>query len=139
MNIPAALAALVRQRAGGRCEYCGMCQSLQGATFHIEHITPRTCGGVTGAENLALACPGCNLHKSDRSHVPDTETGMPCALYHPRRDVWEFHFRWEGTMLIGLTSTGRATIAALDMNHPRRQRVRQAESVFGLFPPPARE
>ena len=138
MSIPAALAALVRQRAGGRCEYCGMCQSLQGATFHIEHITPRTCGGTTEAANLAMACPSCNLHKADRSHVPDPETGAPCALYHPRREAWEIHFRWEGTVLTGLTPTGRATIAALDMNHTRRQRVRQAEGLIGLFPPPVR-
>ena len=138
MNIAAALAALVRQRAGDRCEYCGMCQSLQGATFHIEHITPRTCGGATEAANLALACPGCNLHKADRSHSVDPETGSHCALYHPRRDVWTDHFCWAGTMLTGLTPSGRATITALDLNHSRRQRVRQAEAVFGLFPPAIR-
>lgn len=134
MSIPAVLASLVRQRAGDRCEYCGMHQSLQGATFHIEHITPRTCGGVTDAGNLAWACPGCNLHKSDRSHATDPESGESASLYHPRRDVWGAHFRWQGTRVIGLTSTGRATVAALDLNHPRRQRVRQAEALFGLFP-----
>jgi len=74
MNIPAALATLVRDRAGHRCEYCGMSQSLQGATFHLKHIIPLTCGGATTAENLALACPSCNLHKSDRSHVLDPDT-----------------------------------------------------------------
>jgi hypothetical protein len=134
MSAPAALAALVQERAGGRCEYCGMCQSLQGATFHIEHITPRTCGGLTEEANLALACPGCNLHKSDRSHAPDPQTGQISALYHPRRDAWEAHFRWQGTVLAGLTPTGRATITALDLNHARRLRVRQAEAEFGLFP-----
>jgi HNH endonuclease len=139
MSIPAALAAHVRERAEGRCEYCGMCQSLQGATFHIEHITPRTCGGATEAANLALTCPGCILHKSDRSHAPDPETGAPCALFHPRRAEWDSHFRLEGTMLRGLTATGRASIAALDLNHTRRQRVRQAETMFGLSPPSAGE
>lgn len=47
------------------------------------------------------------------------------------------HFQWQGTLLTGRTATGRATIAALALNHPRRLRVRQAESAFGLFPPPA--
>jgi hypothetical protein len=135
MSIPRALADLVRERAGGRCEYCGMCQSLQGATFHIEHIIPRTCGGETVASNLALACPGCNLHKADRSHAPDPQTGRLSTFYHPRRDEWNMHFRWDGTLLIGLTPAGRATIAALDLNHSRRQRVRHAEAAFGLFPP----
>jgi hypothetical protein len=32
-------------------------------------------------------------------------------------------------------ATGRATIAALDLNHERRIRIRQAEQMFGLFPP----
>lgn len=95
MSIPAALDALVRQRARDRCEYCGMCQLLQGATFH--------------------------------------------AFYHPRTDKWALHFRWQGTVLAGLTPAGRATIAALDLNHLRRQRVRQAETLFELFPPPTRE
>jgi len=44
---------LVRERAGDRCEYCRMHQALQGATFHLEHITPGSCGGATALENLA--------------------------------------------------------------------------------------
>ena len=31
--------------------------------------------------------------------------------------------------------TGRATVFALDLNHPRRLLIRQAEALFGLFPP----
>ncbi len=74
MNVPATLAALVKERAERRCEYCRMSQSLQGATFHVEHIIPLTCGGSTTEDNLALACPSCNLHKSDRSHAVDPDT-----------------------------------------------------------------
>ncbi len=113
-----------------------MCQSLQGATFHIEHIVPRTCGGVSTDANLAPACPSCNLHKSDRSHSPDPLTGSLEPLYHPRQHVWSEHFTWQAFSLAALTPTGRATIALLDMNHPRRLRVRQAEAHFELFPPP---
>ena len=56
----------ITARAGGRCEYCQMHQSLQGATFHIEHVVPRVKGGQSDSSNLALACPSCNLHKADR-------------------------------------------------------------------------
>jgi hypothetical protein len=136
MSSAAEMAAVVKVRARERCEYCGMCQVLQGATFHIEHIFPRTCGGATDLENLALACPSCNLHKSDRSHGVDPETGHPAALFHPLRDVWEDHFVWNGIEVMGVTAVGRATIQTLDLNHPRRLRVRSAEAVFGLFPPP---
>jgi len=33
-----------------------------------------------------------------------------------------------------LTPTGRATVALLYLNHPRRLLIRQAEELFGLFP-----
>ena len=112
-----------------------MSQSLQGASFHIEHIRPLAKAGVTMAENLALACPSCNLHKASQLNAPDPETGNAVPLYHPRRQSWSEHFIWRATTLNGLTSTGRATVAALDLNHPRRQRVREAEAKFGLFPP----
>lgn len=55
MNWPVGLAVLVRERAAGRCQYCLMHQSLQGATFHIEHIIPQAKGGSSELPNLALA------------------------------------------------------------------------------------
>ena len=125
----------VAERAGGRCEYCQMHQSLQGATFHVEHVTPRSRGGATQFENLAWACPRCNLQKSDRVEAPEPSTGNPTRLFHPRLDDWDEHFCWDGFELLGLTEIGRATIAALDLNHPRRIRIRHVEGLLGLFPP----
>ena len=135
MNVPATLAAKVRQRAGHRCEYCQMCQSLQGANFHIEHILPRVHGGKTIQANLALACPGCNLHKADRTSAKDPTTGEMVPMFHPRHDVWDDHFDWDGVQLKALSSSGRATVRLLQLNHPRRLLIRRAESRFGLFPP----
>jgi hypothetical protein len=65
----------------------------------------------------------------------DPDTNAIAPLFHPRHQTWREHFNWDDYELIGLTATGRATIAALDLNHPRRVRIRQAEQVFGLFPP----
>ena len=62
MSVPGDLAAAVRRRAASRCQYCLMHQRLQGATFHVEHIIPRSKGGADELANLALACPSCNLH-----------------------------------------------------------------------------
>jgi hypothetical protein len=126
---------IVAARALGRCEYCRMHQDLQGATFHVEHIHPLSKGGTSDPENLAWCCPGCNLVKSDRIEVSDPETGALVPLFHPRRDEWSTHFRWRGHRLIGRTPVGRATVAALDLNHARRIRIRQAEKLFGWFPP----
>lgn len=126
---------IVEARAGSRCEYCRMHQELQGATFHIEHIYPSSKGGSSGLENLAWCCPGCNLSKSDRVDVPDPDSGLVVALFDPRRGDWSTHFRWEGYRLCGRTPIGRATVLALDLNHARRIRIRQAEELFGWFPP----
>ncbi len=129
------IVAEVAQRATGRCEYCRMHQSLQGATFHVEHIVPTVQGGSTALPNLAWACPGCDLHKSDRTEVTVPDTGESVSLFNPREHAWSDHFAWDACRLLGLTAIGHATIVALDLNHERRLRIRQAEQLFGLFPP----
>jgi hypothetical protein len=60
-----------------------MHQSLQGATFHIEHVIPRVRGGTSELENLALACPSCNLHKADRVSFALNRDSAAVALFHP--------------------------------------------------------
>ncbi len=126
---------LVETRAKQRCEYCRMHQSLQGATFHIEHILPRSRGGSDDPDNLALACPRCNLQKSDRTEVADPDSNATVPLFNPRRDRWSEHFRWDNYRILGVTMIGRATVFALDLNHPRRLLIREAEELFDLFPP----
>jgi len=135
MSVPAALALRVRRRAGERCEYCRMSQTLQGASFHIEHILPRSLGGRSILGNLAFACPGCNLHKADRISAVDPLTHATVPLFHPRKEVWNAHFEWSGSRITGRTAIGRATIAMLQLNHSRRLLIRRAEHRFGLFPP----
>jgi len=140
MNGPSAeTTRSVGERAGARCEYCRMHQALQGATFHVEHIRPSSRGGGSDLDNLAWCCPSCNLRKSDRIEAPDPENAAIVPLFHPRRDIWSEHFRWEDHRLVGQTPGARATIAALDLNHPRRMLIRQAEGLFGWFPPPEAE
>jgi hypothetical protein len=112
-----------------------MHQSLQGATFHVEHITPKAAGGADEPDNLALACPGCNLAKVDRTTAADPNTGQDAPLFNPRVDTWADHFEWDDRHVVGLTPTGRATVAALNLNHARRVMIRQAEEWFKLFPP----
>jgi hypothetical protein len=125
----------VRSRAGDRCEYCRMHQSLQGATFHVEHIVPRSKGGSSALDNLALACPSCNLHKSNVTAAVDPTTGASEPLFHPRGSVWSDHFACDDFRIEALTPIGRATIAALDLNSLRRMRIREAEKMLDLFPP----
>ncbi|MGB7160036.1 MAG: HNH endonuclease signature motif containing protein [Tepidisphaeraceae bacterium] len=135
MKLPGALQRLLEHRAGERCEYCRMHQALQGATFHVEHVIPRNQGGDDNLENLAWACPGCNLHKSDRIDARDPQTGQVIPLFNPRADQWPEHFDWNRYEIIALTPIGRATLRTLQMNAPRKILIRQAEELFALFPP----
>ena len=67
--------------------------------------------------------------------VTSSETGKPVSLYNPRTDVWSDHFEWDAYAIVGTTEVGRATIEAFDLNHERRQKIRQSEQMFGKFPP----
>ena len=122
-------------RAGNRCEYCQMHQALQGATFHVEHVVPRSVGGADNLDNLAWACPSCNLHKSDRTSCQLDPESDPVPLFNPRANQWADHFEWDDYTILARTDIGRATILALELNHERRIKIRQAEQLFELFPP----
>ncbi|MGM0488621.1 MAG: HNH endonuclease [Planctomycetota bacterium] len=119
----------------GRCEYCRMHQVLQGATFHVEHVVPRCLRGQSVTDNLAWACPSCNLHKSNRVAVRVSGTDHAVPLFNPRVDNWADHFCWDGYHIVVVTLIGRATVDAFLLNSERRILIRQAEALFNLFPP----
>ena len=135
MSISEELRARVEVRAGRRCEYCRLHSALQGATFHVDHIQPLSAGGTDDFENLSCACPTCNLAKSNRATLADPETGDLVPMFHPRRDNWSDHFRFEGYSMVGLTGRGRAIVAAFELNTTKYIFIRSAEREFGLFPP----
>jgi 5-methylcytosine-specific restriction endonuclease McrA len=110
------LRTLVRERAGDCCEYCQLSQQADDVSrFHIEHIIAIQHGGEGKADNLALSCHHCNLHKGPNLTGIDPQSGQIIPLFHPRRDVWEEHFRVTSGEVSGRTPTGRATIAVLAM------------------------
>jgi hypothetical protein len=135
--IPEALRQFVTARAHGRCEYCWSREDYATGRFSVEHIQPRAANGPTAAENLALACQGCNGHKAAKTAAPDPETGEPAELFHPRRHVWQEHFAWGegGLKVIGLTSTGRATVLLLRLNRPPLVNLRRALIAINAHPP----
>src|SRR5271166_1554281 len=108
MVIPANLRRQVIERAANCCEYCGLAQTGQEATFHVDHVVPVVAGGQSTSENLALACVSCSLRKGARLVKVDPHTGEEVVLFDPRRDAWRQHFRWDGARVVGITPTGRA-------------------------------
>ena len=112
-GVTAALRADVTRRAANRCEYCGLSQERQEATFHVDHVTPRAVGGATVLENLSLACVSCSLRKGARQYAYEPQSGVRAPIFNPRTQVWTDHFRFQGVRIIGVTACGRATIEAL--------------------------
>jgi len=116
---------LVRERAGLRCEYCRMPERHSALRFHIEHILPRQHGGTDAVENLALACPECNLRKGPNLTGIDPDTGVVTRLFRPRTGRWEEHFARDGATISGRTPEGRTTVWLLEFNSQDRLRWRQ--------------
>ena len=129
------LANLVRERARGRCEYCLLPQAHSTVPFEIDHIIARKHDGPTVADNLAFACFFCNSAKGPNIAGIDPLTGKNVPLFHPRRQKWSRHFRWNGPVLVGRTQSGRATIAVLAINDPVFVDLRATLLQAGLFPP----
>jgi hypothetical protein len=129
----AALHRLVRDRSGGRCEYCRLPEAESLVPFEIEHIIPRKHRGRTVAGNLAWSCIYCNGYKGPNLTGRDPTTGKITPLYHPRRHKWSYHFRYQGGTLIGRTAIGRTTIDVLQINRPYLVAIREVLIEAGVF------
>jgi hypothetical protein len=105
--------------------------------MEIEHIVPSSRGGRTKAENLALACHGCNNYKQSRIEGIDPVSEESVVLYHLRLMNWYEHFAWsaDATLAIGLTATGRVTVILLKLNREGVVNLRQVLKMAGQHPP----
>lgn len=130
--------AQVVEQARDVCEYCRYPQEFNSGRFAVDHILPRVRGGTDDLTNLALSCRSCNERKQDATDAPDPATEQIVPLFHPRQDIWAEHFAWSNDfrLMVGLTATGRATIARLQTNHSGVVRQREVLFQLGLHPAP---
>jgi hypothetical protein len=135
-RISAALRRHVIERDGGRCAYCRS-PVLVGVPLVVEHIVPLVAGGASVADNLCASCYRCNEFKGPRQQAIDPRDGRLVPLFHPRQQRWGDHFTWagDGVTIEGLTPTGRATIALLQLNSDWLVQARRIWMVVGLQPP----
>lgn len=128
---------LVKKRADFHCEYCRIPEDFSPQPFCFEHILPKFAGGKTSAENLALACQGCNSFKATRTEFDDDLTNESVKLFNPRESKWTEHFIWneDYTEIIGITAQGRATVKALKMNRLGLVNLRRVLYLTGGHPP----
>lgn len=128
----ASVRALVRRRAGNRCEYCWLTQEhLPFSPCQGEHMIPRKHGGNDDPTTLALACDRCNAPKGSNLTGLDPETGEIVPLFNPREHSWETHFHLSDVTIVGLTAIGRTTVRVLNMNAARRVRLRAGLTRYG--------
>src|SRR5579871_6230872 len=136
-NVPRKLKHLVAERARYQCEYCRSREDYAVDPFSAEHILPKSRGGTTDFDNLALSCQTCNNHKYNKTEGIDPKTGLLASLFHPRQQKWSDHFSWseDTTAIIGRTQTGRATVHTLDMNRESLINLRRMLHRDGHHPP----
>jgi 5-methylcytosine-specific restriction endonuclease McrA len=127
----------VARAAGYVCGYCRTPEAIAGFRLNIEHIVPEARGGQTVEENLWLSCHACNEFKAARLQVSDPVTHKRVRLWNPRRQRWHDHFSWsrDGTQIVGLTPSGRATVEALRLNRPELVAARSLWAQVGWWPP----
>ncbi len=118
------LEQFVRDRAGNVCEYCLVPEVYDTFSYQIDHIIAVQHNGQTVLGNLALACTADNKYKGPNIAGRDSATRQLVPLFHPRRHRWNYHFLWDGPVLVGRTAIGRVTVNVLKMNLPYRVELR---------------
>ncbi|MBX3024481.1 HNH endonuclease [bacterium] len=72
----------VYARDRNTCQYCG--QRLPRVELNLDHVIPRSQGGMSTWENIVCSCHACNRRKGGRT---PKEAGMK-LLHPPRRPEW---------------------------------------------------
>jgi hypothetical protein len=136
-DVPASLRQRVREAARDRCGYCLSSQRYLMGKLEIEHIIPRSRGGSEDESNLWLSCSLCNRYKGSQITGTDPLNGASVALFNPRAQIWREHFRWssDGTLILGVTPVGRATVEILRLNNELAVEVRRNWVLAGWHPP----
>jgi len=132
--IPASLRRLVIRRALRLCEYCLIHQDDAHFTFQVDHIISRKHRGPTTALNLALACLRCNVAKGSDVGAFVGRPRQLMRFYHPRKDCWAEHFRFQGVRIVALSDIGEATMQLFDLNGGDCLLLRRTLAKAGRYP-----
>ena len=68
--------------------------------------------------------------------ISEASSRRRITIFNPRKQRWAEHFVWSDdfTLLVGLTPTGRATVATLQMNQQKMVNLRRLLGLAGLHP-----
>lgn len=88
----------VLARDGHRCQYCG--RRFPAAQLSLDHVVPRSRGGMNTWDNVVCACLGCNVKKGGRTpkeaHMrlqqkpgrPSRSPLLMLKLANPKYEAW---------------------------------------------------
>jgi len=69
-------------RDGNQCQYCG--RHFPTSELSLDHVVPRSRGGVTSWENIVCACVACNVRKGGRT-PPEARMNLVRHPVKPKR------------------------------------------------------
>ncbi len=73
-------------RDKNKCQYCG--KEFRKSELNLDHVVPRTHGGVSSWENVVCSCISCNRNKGGR-----TPEGAGVKLIRkPRKPAWSPYY-----------------------------------------------
>ncbi|MFW6169163.1 MAG: HNH endonuclease [Planctomycetota bacterium] len=79
------------KRDGYTCQYCGKRPAIEDLT--IDHVIPRSQGGVSSWDNCVLACFRCNCRKADQS----PKQARMRLRHPPQQPKWRALYSWHAT------------------------------------------
>jgi len=69
-------------RDGNQCQYCG--KQFPTSELSLDHVVPRSRGGITSWENIVCACVACNVRKGGRT-PPEARMNLVRHPLKPKR------------------------------------------------------
>jgi 5-methylcytosine-specific restriction endonuclease McrA len=69
-------------RDGNQCQYCG--RHFPTSELSLDHVVPRSRGGITSWENIVCACVSCNVRKGGRT-PPEARMNLIRHPVKPKR------------------------------------------------------
>lgn len=103
------------------CGYCGKNGRVMREKFHIDHFVPKSIdkGRINDYYNLVLACPKCNLSKSDKWPTGDKKSphNEKEGFVDPASDEYDQHMqRNEDGFVVGITLVGKSICSMLHLD-----------------------
>lgn len=103
------------------CGYCGKNGKVMHEKFHIDHFVPKSIDKerIDDYYNLVLACPKCNLSKSDKWPTGDNKSphNEKEGFVDPASDEYDQHMqRNEDGFVVGITPVGKSMCSMLHLD-----------------------